>query len=559
MRALLLTTALMLPRPVFAQDVALVLGMERYEQLDRVNRADDLLNATDRFEALGFDVFSRANGRVLAAKDLAAAFQAGAQDADRLVVALSGHFVTDGARTWLLTSEAADPDLFSVDDAGLSLDSVLQVLGARPGQAVMMLGAADPDDLDMEDSGLSSGIGAVDIPQGVTLIRTTPQVAATVLSNELTEPEALIGQRLRANPSLFVDGYLPADWVLMPSEVIVETPAPTPVGRTTTDLNAEAALWDRTTAADTVVAYRNYVARYPSGRFVDDAEQQIEAILAEPNRAARLIEDALALTRNDRRAVQSQLTLLNYNTRGVDGIFGPGSRGAITNWQQSNGFPQTSYLSREQINLLDAQAARRQAEVEAEEARARAQADALDRSYWGETGGVGDEPGFRAYLARYPDGLFANIAKARLSEIDDQRRGAAEAADRAAWSIAQSEDIVAGYQEYLAAYPSGVFAPQARARIEELNAPQISDAQVAQSRAEEAGLRLSGVRAQSLELRLRDLGYNPGRLDGVIDGNTRNAIVSYQEAKGLIATGYVDRATAVGLMTGSITITVPGR
>ncbi|MEJ6509962.1 MAG: peptidoglycan-binding domain-containing protein [Octadecabacter sp.] len=184
----------------------------------------------------------------------------------------------------------------------------------------------------------------------------------------------------------------------------------------------------------------------------------------------------MALTRNDRRAVQSQLTLLNYNTRGVDGIFGPGSRGAITNWQQSNGFPQTSYLSREQINLLDAQAARRQAEVEAEEARARAQADALDRSYWGETGGVGDEPGFRAYLARYPDGLFANIAKARLSEIDDQRRGTAEAADRAAWSIAQSEDIVAGYQEYLAAYPSGVFAPQARARIEELNAPQISDA-----------------------------------------------------------------------------------
>lgn len=354
MRALLLTTALMLPLPVFAQDVALVLGMERYEQLDRVNRADDLLNATDRFEALGFDVFSRANGRVLAAKDLAAAFQVGAPDADRLVVALSGHFVTDGARTWLLTSEAADPDLFSVDDAGLSLDSVLQVLGARPGQAIMMLGAADPDDLDMEDSGLSSGIGALDIPQGVTLIRTTPQVAATVLSNELTEPEALIGQRLRANPSLFVDGYLPADWVLMPSEVIVETPAPTPVGRTTTDLNAEAALWDRTTAADTVVAYRNYVARYPSGRLVDDAEQQIEAILAEPNRAARLIEDALALTRNDRRAVQSQLTLLNYNTRGVDGIFGPGSRGAITNWQQSNGFPQTSYLSREQINLLDA-------------------------------------------------------------------------------------------------------------------------------------------------------------------------------------------------------------
>ena len=49
--------------------------------------------------------------------------------------------------------------------------------------------------------------------------------------------------------------------------------------------------------------------------------------------------------------------MLNYNTRGVDGIFGPGSRGAITNWQQSNGYPQTSYLTVDQIDLMEAQTA----------------------------------------------------------------------------------------------------------------------------------------------------------------------------------------------------------
>ena len=87
----------------------------------------------------------------------------------------------------------------------------------------------------------------------------------------------------------------------------------------------------------------------------------------------------------------------------------------------------------------------------------------------------------------------------------------------------------------------------------------MSDAQVAQARAEEENLRLSGVRAQLLELRLRDLGYNPGRLDGVIDGNTRNAIAAYQESQGVTVTGYVDQATAVGLMTGNISITLPGR
>lgn len=558
MRHLMLTTALMLPLPALAQDVALLLGQERYEQLDRVTRADDLLEASDRLEALGFSVLGRANGRVETVKDLAAAFQAQLEDADRLVVALSGHFVTDGTRTWLLSAEAVEPDLFTVDEVGLSLDSVLRVLAARPGKAVMLLGVADADDLEMGGSALQAGIGALDVPQGVTLLQSSPLIAANVLNGVLTEPEAEIGLRLTTIPTLFFDGYLPMDWQLMPSEVIVEAIDPE-TGPSEDDLNAEAELWDETTAADTVEAYRTYVARYPEGRFVEEAEAQIEAILAEPNRAARLAEEALGLNRAARRSIQSNLTLLNYNTRGVDGIFGPGSRGAITNWQQQNGFPQTSYLTRDQINLLDAQAARRQAEIEAEEARARAQAEALDRSYWAETGGRGDEPGYRVYLERYPDGLFANIARARLGEIEDRRRIEAEAADRDAWANARGEDTVAAYQEYLAAFPSGVFEAQAQARIDALSGPSVSNQQIAQARAEENNLRLSGVRAQLLELRLRDLGHNPGRLDGVIDESTRRAIAGYQEEQGLVPTGYVDQATAVGLMTGSISITIPGR
>lgn len=564
LRRLLMTTVLTFPLPLWAQDVALVLGQERYEQLDRVSRGDDLPSARNRLEALGFDVFSRANGRVDAVRDLAVSFQAGVADADRLVVALSGHFVTDGRRTWLLTAEADAPDLFTVDMQGLALDSLLSLLGQRPGQAVLLLGAADRDDLDLSDSDLRSGVGQLAIPQGVTVVETSPRDAASLLSREMTEPEANLGAAFADDDDLRVSGFAPKDWVLMPPEVIVEDPeestfTPRPTGPSPAELTAEAALWDRATAADTAEAYRSYIARYPNGRFVDEAETQISAILAEPNRAARIAEDALNLSRNDRRSIQSNLTLLNYNTRGVDGIFGPGSRGAITNWQQSNGFPQTSYLSRDQISLLDAQAARRQAEIDAEEARAKALAEERDRIYWSETGGIGDEPGYRAYLARYPEGLFANIAKARLAEIEDRRRTAAEAADRAAWSIAQSDDTAAAYQDYLAAYPSGYFADQARSRLDDLTAPRVTNQQRAQARAEEQRLRLSGVRAQLLELRLRELGHNPGRLDGVIDDDTRRAIASYQNAQGITATGFVDQATAVGLMTGSINITIPSR
>ena len=561
LRKLLLSTALVLPFPAMAQDAALILGNERYEQLDRVSRADDVLGAVDRLEALGFVVSSRANGRIDAVKDLAAGFQAQLDDADRLLVSLSGHFVTDGTRTWLLTAEATEPDLFTVDKAALSLDSVLRILAARPGKAVLLLGAGDPDDLDMDDSGLRAGVGDLTIPQGVTVIRATPSTAASLLRGVLTEPEAQLGSTLLRNSAISVDGYIPSDWVLMPAEaeVTVPTPPAAPTGPTTAELNAEAELWDRTTTADTVEAYRNYVARYPRGRFVNDAEAQIAEILAEPNRSARLTEEELNLNRATRREIQTNLTLLNYNTRGVDGIFGSGTRGAILNWQQSNGFPQSSYLTRDQINLLDAQAARRKAEIEAESARDQARAEARDRSYWTETGGVGDEAGYRAYLARYPEGLFANIAKARLGEIEDRRRSDAEAEDRAAWSIADSEDTVASYQEYLAAYPSGVFESQARERIANKSESRVSDAQIAQARSEEESLRLSGVRAQLLELGLREVGHNPGRLDGVIDSDTRAAIAAYQKAQGIIPTGYVDRATAVGLMSGSINITIPNR
>lgn len=284
MRHLLITTALALPLPAAAQDAALLLGQERYEQLDRVRAGDDVLASEDRFERLGFTVLSRANGRAEAVQDLAAAFQDQAGDAERLVVALSGHFVTDGARSWLLTAEAATPDLFTVPDVGLSVDSLLHVLSRRQGSAVLVIGAADPDAIDLGQSALSAGLAPFDVPQGVTVIRATPTVAAGVLNDVLTAPEAVIGTRLAANSDLQIDGFLPPDWVLMPGEIIVDEPA-APVGPSPDELTAEAVSWDEATAADTAESYRRYIAQFPQGRFVAEAETRIAAILAEPNRA----------------------------------------------------------------------------------------------------------------------------------------------------------------------------------------------------------------------------------------------------------------------------------
>ncbi|MCA1788976.1 MAG: peptidoglycan-binding protein [Thioalkalivibrio sp.] len=70
---------------------------------------------------------------------------------------------------------------------------------------------------------------------------------------------------------------------------------------------------------------------------------------------AETIEEALGLDRAARREIQRRLVLLDLDTRGVDGIFGPGTRGAISNWQRIRGHAVTGFLDRGQLQDLQAQ------------------------------------------------------------------------------------------------------------------------------------------------------------------------------------------------------------
>src|SRR5690606_35904322 len=130
-------------------------------------------------------------------------------------------------------------------------------------------------------------------------------------------------------------------------------------------------------------------------------------------------------------------------------------------WQQENGFAQTGYMSMEQIQRLDGQAARRAAEQAAETERQRQEAERLDRAYCEETGARGDEAGLRAYLGRYPQGIYAQVATDELARITAQRDQEAAARDRAAWNTARGTDTIAAYRQYLADFPRGAFRSDA--------------------------------------------------------------------------------------------------
>ncbi|WP_210528667.1 peptidoglycan-binding domain-containing protein [Rubellimicrobium arenae] len=546
MRRLLATSALLILAPVLARaaDVALVMGTADYGALPDLPRGTEVVEAVDGLAGLGFDVLTVEDGAVAQVSRTLADFVARVPEAERLLVVLSGRFVTDGTRTWYLTRDAAAPSLFGLDERAVPLESLLQVLARAPSRAVLLLGV-DPGGQVAFDPWLREGVGALAIPQGVTVLTGAPRAAANFLADELSAPRADLSRLVAENGNIAVAGYLPQGFVF--------AGGPPTAASDRQDAEAEeTALWQGAAALDTLDAYRNYLSAYPQGRYATQARQGIEAILAEPNREQRLAEEALDLTRDQRREIQRNLSLLDLDPRGIDGIFGPGTRRAVTDWQQQNGFAQTSYLDREQIERLAAQAARRAQQIEAEAERQREAAQVAERAYWEESGARGDEPGLRAYLERYPDGIFADTATERLARIQDENRRQAQAADRAAWDRARGADRTEAYEDYLRGYPEGRFTAEAQARLAELAQADRNAQANAQADAEERALGLNSLTARVVEQRLDVLGLRPGEVDGRFDADTRQALRAYQRDRGLPVSGYLNEPTLVRLLADTL-------
>lgn len=547
--ALCLALAAGMPLAADAQTAgaALVIGNEDYQAQPDVSGAAEALAAAEALTAAGFTVERGTDLGVARMRALLGAFWDDLGRSDRAVILLSGAFVHAGGETWLLGSDSNAPTLATTDLQGLPLDTVLAMAAGVPGGAVVLLGHAEGG----RDAGrgLAAGPGPVEVPQGVTLIEGPPADVAAFVRDVLTQPGQTAAALAGRAEGLRVSGYLGDLAPFLPGPAAVQ-PAPQPQPPTGAEdaLATERAVWETAQAVDTVAGYEAYLRRYPAGLFASAARQAIADIKAEPARDARLAEEALALGRDQRREIQRGLSLLSIDPRGVDGLFGPGSRRAIATWQGRNGHLATGYLTRDQVTQLLAQAGRRAAELEAEAAARQAELDRADRAFWDQTGAAGDEPGLRAYLKRYPDGLFAELAGERLAVFDEERRRAAAAEERAAWDRAVRADTLEAYRAYLAAYPKGAFAEEARLMIE---ARSGEDQRDAAEQAEQA-LNLPAFTKELIEGRLAALGLKPGKVDGVFDDATRRALRRYQQARNLPATGYVSEATLARLLADSL-------
>jgi peptidoglycan hydrolase-like protein with peptidoglycan-binding domain len=83
------------------------------------------------------------------------------------------------------------------------------------------------------------------------------------------------------------------------------------------------------------------------------------AVIAEPvdPAVAEAAEEALRLSRSDRREVQRRLRFADSDPRMIDGVFGAATRSAIAVWQEQAGLPVTGFMDEVAMALLVEQTA----------------------------------------------------------------------------------------------------------------------------------------------------------------------------------------------------------
>jgi peptidoglycan hydrolase-like protein with peptidoglycan-binding domain len=525
-----------------AGDFALILANGRYADAPNNRMAMDADGLARDLGARGFTVFQAIDDNAARMREVAAQMQAAMQanpDPDRVVIAVTGYFANRGSDAWLLEPASGAVTPLNVGGRGISLSALAGLAAEAPGQAVMLIAAPDGS-VDMTP-GIAPGPGEVAAPQGVTIVAGSMDRLRRWTRDMLLDPRLTLEQALI---------NLPRDTAAygFRSAAVHFADAGDGGGNGIDSPMGEMAYWNAVRDIGTTEAYAAYLNRYPQGIFADEAGQQVNAVPPDPRTLAEQGEAALNLGRDARRQIQRNLSLLGFDPRGIDGIFGRGSRTAITAWQRSRGQPDTGFLSAPEIDVLQRQADVRAAELEREAQLRREAEERADRQYWSQVGR--DEPGLRAYLGRYPDGLFADEAQARLDRILEERRNRAEARERAAWDQTRQVDSIEAYQAFLAQFPNGSFADAARDRLEELIDERDNRARNEAARAEEGQVVPSAGARLLVEKMLAVYGQDPGPQDGKFTRETRKAIRRFQRSRDLPVTGFVNQQTMVMLMLG---------
>jgi uncharacterized caspase-like protein len=112
------------------------------------------------------------------------------------------------------------------------------------------------------------------------------------------------------------------------------------------------------------------------------------------------------------------------------------------------------------------------------------------------------------------------------------------------WRSVRTSDKAEEYSAYLARFPNGNFVSIARVRLTALQTGGRINGQInpaLPTRETEEQLRLDQVKRSDIQRRLWTLAYFDGVVDGNFNDNTRRAIERWQNARGYLRSGYLNK------------------
>jgi Flp pilus assembly protein TadD len=93
---------------------------------------------------------------------------------------------------------------------------------------------------------------------------------------------------------------------------------------------------------------------------------------------------------------------------------------------------------------------------------------AIELSFWESIKTSSNPDDFKAYLEKYPDGQFAALAKLRVQGKSANNSISGDSLDMTYWNAIKDSKNPAGFMNYMAKFPNGLFVELAKSRIAEL-------------------------------------------------------------------------------------------
>ena len=369
---------------------ALVVGNGTYAHIGRLpNPGNDAADMTAALRRLGFDVTT-------------------VRDADRAAM-------TEALRVFTRESAGADVSLVFYAGHGLEMDGVnyLVPVDARLERDTdVRFEAIELDDVLASTTGADLRVVILDACRNNPLARSMQRTGAS-----RTVSRGSFGN---------LDESLLGDETLVAYAAAAGTTADDGVGRNSPYTSALLSYLEQ--PLEIGLLFREVRARVLEATEGRQRPHEYASLLGEHYlRAAvgsdpRAVEAGLGLDRSARRLVQEGLGRAGFSPGPSDGVFGPATRAAIRGWQTSRGTAATGYLDAAGAAALGAPVAVVAAppEVPAPEPRDPAPSAVLaqqENLFWQSIMNSANAADFEAYLRRFPDGVYADLARNRAAAV----------------------------------------------------------------------------------------------------------------------------------------------